>query len=266
MSTSKKFLSSRYSFILALVLGMALAVGVSVWATSVGTNVTITGTLTTSSTSASSTVGYALGVATTTPGATFSVAGNGYFTTGVGAGILVTSTGRIVANVDLGVATTTPAQALSVVGSGYLTVGLGVGIATTSAGTIENTGNALFGDAAADLVMFNSANLRYNNVGTTTLPTSAVSWAYATSSANIGLLKFDTTNTRVGISTTTPGDTLAVSGSGMFFNKEATTTLSIQSGKANTGGCIELNNGATVFSLYATTANVVAVWQSGSCR
>lgn len=281
MSSSNRFFNnSPYSFILALILGMALAVGASVWATSVGTNVSVTGTLTVSSATASSTVTRALGVGTSTPsvmlavgGAATDTTGHGYFTGGLGVGAITTAAGRIVANVDLGVASTTPAQELSVVGDGYFTSGLGVGIATTSAGTIQNTGNFLFGDAAGDLVMSNSASWIFNNQGTTTIPASNnAAWAYATSSsANIPLLRFDTSNYRMGLGTTTPGATLVVGGDGTgIIMGGATSSLSIQStGAGQKGGCIELESAqgaGTVFRLYATSAGVPAVWESGSCR
>ena len=274
MSISKKFLNSHYSFILALILGMVLAVGGSVWATSIGTSITVTGNLTTSSTSASSTVSYALGVSTTTPATTLSVGGNAYVTGGLGAGVISTTAGRILANVDLGVATTTPAQELSVVGDAYITLGLGVGIATTSAGTIENIGNVLFGDAAGDLVMSNSANWIFNNAGTTTIPSAnANAWSYATSTANVPFLKFNTSTYRLGVGTTTPGATLAVGGDGTgIIMGGATSTLSIQStneAAPQRGGCIEVESaegGGAVFRLYATSTNVPAVWESGSCR
>lgn len=265
-------------FITALILGAFLAMGVSVWATSVGNSVSVTGNLTVESSSASSSVTYALGVGTSTPSVIFAVggsagntAGHGYFTGGLGVGAITTSAGRIVANTDFGVATTTPAQVLSVVGNGYLTSGLGVGIATTSAGTIENTGNVLQGDASTDLVMFNAATLIFNNQGTSTIPLSnANAWSFATSTANIPLLKLDTSNTRVGISTTTPGATLAVGGDGTaLVMGNATSVISVQSTSGGTrGGCIEVESttgDGTRFSLMATGAGI-AYWTTGGCR
>lgn len=275
---------STYSFIFALMLGVFLAVGASVWATSIGNNVSVSnnlsasGKLTISGTSASSSIAFALGVGTTTPEAMFSVggaagntSGHGYFTGGLGVGIVVTTSGRIVANADLGVATTTPAQELSVVGDGYFTGGFGVGIATTSAGTIENTGSALFGDASTDVVRFNTASLIFNNAGTSTLPVlNADAWSFATSTANVPLIKLDTANNRVGIGTTTPGATLAVNGDGTFLVMGgATSSIIIQSTSGGTrGGCIEVESTAgdgTRFSLMATGAGPV-FWTAGGCR
>lgn len=267
-----------FSFILALMLGAFLAVGLSVWATSVGNDIQVTGKLAVDSTSASSTVTYALGVGTSTPSVIFAVggasgntAGHGYFTGGFGVGAITTASGRIVANADLGVATTTPAQELSVVGDAYFTLGLGVGAATTSTGTIEHTGNVLHGDASTDLVMFNAATLIFNNQGTSTLPLSnADAWSFATSTANIPLLKLNTSNTRVGISTTTPGATLAVGGDGTaLVMGNATSVLSVQSTSGGTrGGCIEVESttgDGTRFSLMATGAGI-AFWTTGGCR
>lgn len=178
-------------------------------------------------------------------------------------------------NTRIGISTTTPGATFAVGGAGniYALGGLGVGLATTTAGAIENSGNALFGDASGDLVMFNAATRIYNNAGTTTIPSSnANSLAYATSTANIPLLRFDTSNTRVGIGTTTPGATLAVGGDGTaLIMGGATSTLSIQStanAAASRGGCIEVESTAgdgTRFSLMATGAGI-AYWTTGGCR
>ncbi len=121
-------------------------------------------------------------------------------------------------NTRIGISTTTPGATLAVGGAGniYALGGLGVGVATTTAGAIENSGNALFGDAAGDLVMFNAANIRHNNAGTTTIPAgNANSWTIATSTTN-AFMKFDTTNHRIGIGTSTPQQTLSVEGAGYF--------------------------------------------------
>ena len=87
-------------------------------------------------------------------------------------------------------------------------------------------------------------------------------------------MRFNTTNTRIGISSSTPGATLAVGGDGTaIIMGGATSSLSIQStntaGATAAGGCIELESaagGGAVFRLYATAAGVPAVWESGSCR
>lgn len=255
-------------FILAMLVGAMLAVSVSVWATSVGNNISVsgnldaTGTLSITSSTASSTVTHALGIGTSTPSVMFAV--------GEGGG---TSTGH-----------------------GYFTGGLGVGRATTTAGGIETTGavllgaafnvtgvaqfngNVTVGDASGDTLTVTSNSITYSNAGTTTIPSaSANSWSYATSSANIPVIKFDTSNTRVGISTTTPGATLAVGGDGTaIIMGVATSTLSIQStgpssGATARGGCIELESAeGAVFRVYATgtasSANRPLVMEAGSCR
>lgn len=286
--------NSNTAFILAMVLGAILAVGGSVWATSVGTNISVTGNLTVSSTSASSTVTYALGVGTSTPSVKFAVGGaggtstgHGYFTGGLGVGAISTTAGQVIANVSLGIATTTPAQELSVVGDVYLTSGLGIGIATTTAGGLETTGaglvggafnvtgitqfngNVIVGDAAGDTLTVTSNSITYSNVATSTIATNANAFAYATSSASIPFVKFDASNTRVGISTTTPGATLAVGGNGTaIVMGDATSSISIQSTLASRGGCIELEttDGANVVSLMATSSGNVVYWVAGGCR
>lgn len=145
--------------------------------------------------------------------------------TSVGTNITVTGTMTVQSTsasssvaTALGVATTTPGTTLSVVGSGYVTLGLGAGVATTTTGAIENTGNTLFGDASTDLVMLNAAYLIFNNAGTTTIPSaSATSFAIATSSSG-AFLRFDTTNNRLGISSSTPSATFSVGGNAAFGN------------------------------------------------
>src|SRR3989338_8470774 len=119
----------------------------------------------------------------------------------------------------IGLGTTTPGATLSVVGDAYVLNGLGVGLATTSIGTIQNSGNTLLGDAAADLVMLNAASLILNNSGTTTIiAASEKSWSIATSSANIPFLRYDTSAYRIGLGTTTPGATFSVVGDAYVLN------------------------------------------------
>ena len=118
MNTSRVFLwkSDPAIAIAAFCSGLVLAVGGSVLATTIGTNLSVDGSLTTNSTTASSSVTYALGVATTTPGTTFSVSGNAYVTGGIGAGIATTTAGAL--------QTTGPGQiggALSVTGASSFT-------------------------------------------------------------------------------------------------------------------------------------------------
>jgi len=217
----KQKAKNPFIFFFALILGVSLAVVLSAAsATTVGTNITVTGYLSTSGTTASSSISYALGVGTTTPGTTFSVGGSGYFTSGLGAGI-----------------------------------------ATTTAGAIENIGNALFGDAAGDLVMFNAATLVHNNAGTTTIPASnASAWNFATSSASISLLRLDTSNTRVGISTTSPGATLGVAGT-IYSSGSITTTGGLGSGIATTtAGAFEITGNA----LFGDAAGDLVMFNSAS--
>lgn len=209
----------------------------------------------------------------------------------------------------IGVASNTPAQTFSVGGSifvgassgGGTVGGLGIGVATTTAGAFEMTGNALFGDASSDLVNFNASNLNFNNNGTSTLPIHAKAWAYATTSSATGgvnaFVRFDTSNTRVGISSSTPGTTFSVQGDTMTTGglgvgaatttpggveiasttvisgrlslggqTSGTTTLSITSRSTTQGGCIEFRtpSGGTV-SLFATSSNTFAIFLPGGC-
>lgn len=172
----------------------------------------------------------------------------------------------------IGIGTTSPATTLSVGGDGHIYAlgGLGVGRATTTAGAIENSGNVLFGDASGDLVMSNSANWVMNNAGTTTIPSAdANAWSLATTTSG-AFVRFNTSTTRVGISSSTPGATLAIEGDGTaIISGGATSTLVIQStGAGQKGGCIQIESsegGGTSFYLIATTSGFV-LWNSGTCR
>ena len=78
-----------------------------------------------------------IGLGTTSPSATpLGVVGDAYISSGLGVGTVITTDGRIVANVDLGVATTAPSATLGVTGDAYITSGLGVGVLETNDGRI----------------------------------------------------------------------------------------------------------------------------------
>lgn len=242
---------SIYPIILAIFLGMALAVGGSVWATSIGTNVSVSGTLdATGNTSlnADLTVSSGARVGTgSTAGHLTALADDSFFVEGE-------------SEFD-GIAWFDDSLRAS---STLLVTG-----ASTLYGALTVNGNVTLGDASGDTLTVTGNSITYSNAGTTTIPSAnADAWAYATSSANIPLLKLDTNNTRVGISTTTPGSTLAVGGDGLLMGG-GTTTLSIQSTSATRGGCIELEtaDGAGRVRIYAAVAATsTVIVESGSCR
>ena len=242
MSTQKMFRSnSPYSFILALMLGVTLAVSVSVWATTVGNSVTVSGGLTVNG-------GSTLGDASTDVN---------LFT-----GTLQASTTALFT----GAVTTYGDGTLGDAAGDTLTVNA----STTVANSIGLNGEVAIGNAQADNVTINAGVVNYTNVSTSTIPSAnANAFNVATTSANIPLVKFDTSNTRVGIGTTTPGATLAVGGDGTaIIIGGATSSLSIQSTGASKGGCIEVESTAgdgTRFSLMATGAGIV-YWTTGGCR
>ncbi|MBI4134778.1 MAG: hypothetical protein HY471_01565 [Candidatus Sungbacteria bacterium] len=157
----------------------------------------------------------------------------------------------------IGIGTTSPAVTFSVggAGHGYLLGGLGVGLATTTAGVITNSGDALFGDAAGDLVMFNAATLVHNNAGTTTIPSANLTaWNIATTTASIPFLRYDTSNYRIGIGTTSPAVTFSVGGGGHGYflgglgvGVATTTAGSVQtSGDLQLGGDLSVTDDATI--------------------
>ncbi len=205
-----------------------------------------------------------VGISTTTPGATFAVggAGNIYALGGIGAGVATTTAG-----------------ALETTGAGLVAGAFNVGGAAAMNGALTVTGattlngNLTVGDAAADTLTITSNSVTYSNAGTSTIPSaSANAWGYATSTANIPLLKLDTSNTRVGVSTTTPGRSLSVGGDGtLLVTGVGTSTLYLYSTGAKTGAdargsCIEFNSPTgTRLRLYATTSGL-AVFETGGCR
>ncbi|GEM_PF-3219831 len=144
--------------------------------------------------------------------------------------------------------------------------------------TLLVTGNALFygnltfGDAAADTVTINASSITLGSVGSTTIPSSsAVSWAFATSSARTDMLHFDTANTFVGIGTSSPAAALDIGGDGSLAVTAATgtvtSTIRVTSRGTSRGGCIEvgLAGGGTGY-FYATTTGVAMVLYAGTCR
>ncbi len=157
----------------------------------------------------------------------------------------------------VGIGTTTPGATFSVQGDAYILNGFGVGLATTAVGAIQNSGNTLLGDAAGDFVAINAASLIHNNAGTTTLvAANANSWNVATTSANIPFVKYDTTNYRIGISTTAPAHTLSVAGQGYFSQALSVGTNGTRMTQINTAwiDCGPLNAAnfpaSTTMSLY----------------
>lgn len=254
-----------------------------------------------------------VGIGTSTPAERLSVHGN-LLVAGTSSVSALIATGTAILATEagnVGVGTTSPVQKLSVGGSLFVGAsavggtigGFGVGNATTTAGAIENTGNVLFGDAAGDIAMFASGDIRYNNIGTTTISRINVAgWSIATSTSPAPLVRYDTTNTRVGIATGTPTATFTVKGdtytTGGFKvgEGEATTTPGIietastsrvslfrsdvniiSSGTTTLGihpidtagsmrrGCIEFGGVDGTFSLYATTTGP-AILNAGPCE
>ncbi|MDP3710304.1 MAG: hypothetical protein Q8R29_01105 [bacterium] len=315
----KRFLSSHFSFFLALVIGLALAVGASVWATTIGTNISGTGTLDiTGATTLNGavTIGDAAADAFTINSNSVTFANAGTSTIPSASAVswaIATSSADMpffrfdTSNTKIGIASGTPIVTFSVGGAGniYAAGGLGVGQATTTAGVIENTGNVLFGDAAGDIVRLNSASLIFNNAGTTTIPAaSGPSWAIATSSANIPLVRYDTSNSRIGIASGTPITTLSIGGAGNVYaagglgvgqatttagvietssgpslfggdafvvGSSGTTTMRVESTANGRGGCIQIESpgalagAGSYFHMYATTTGA-AYWQTGACK
>lgn len=206
-----------------------------------------------------------VGVGTSTPAQRLSVHGN-LLVAGTSSVSALIATGTAILATEagnVGAGTTSPVQKLSVGGSLFVGAsavggtigGFGVGNATTTAGAIENTGNVLFGDAATDIAMFASGDIRYNNIGTTTISqVNAAGWGIATSTSPAPLVRFDTSNTRVGIATGTPTATLTVKG-----NTYTTGGFTLGEGQATTTpGIIEVNASTTAVSLFRSDVNIIS--------
>ncbi|MBI2640369.1 MAG: hypothetical protein HYW91_00580 [Candidatus Sungbacteria bacterium] len=177
----KKVISREnpYLFILALFLGVILAVGGSVWATTIGTNISSSGTLSatnqltiSASNSASSSIAYALGIATSTPGATFAVGGNGYLTGGLGVGKATTTAGALELTGPAYVA-----GALSVGGNISVPdgeVGASKTRATATTGSFQTIWGDLTYEGAAGSTSFYHAGVMGNFMGAALSNTNAV--------------------------------------------------------------------------------------------
>ena len=136
-------------------------------------------------------------------------------------------------NYAVGIGTSTPGATLAVGGSGNI----------YALGNLTIDGNAVLGNATGDSVTITGSSVVYSNTGTTTIPASSEkSWSIATSSALVSFVKYDTSNYRVGIGTSTPGATLAVGGSGSFY----------AAGNASISGTTQLGNLGTAVTQLKT--------------
>ena len=218
---------------------------------------------------------YRIGIGTSTPGATFSVAGDGLYTgnltvSGTFSPTQTTATSFTVTNLTL-LNGQLQASSTALFG-GAVTVynaTLGLGNATTTAagnistaGTLTVTGlTTLNGQLqASSTALFGGAVTVYNSVlGLGNATTSAA--------GNFGTMGF------IGAGTTSP-TTLELSADG-----SATTTISAVSSVATKGGCIQLKNASStaLYRMYlntgggtaTTTTNgvgYIAVWEPGSCK
>ncbi len=167
---------------------------------------------------------YRIGIGTTTPGATFSVAGTLYGTgnavfdsvvTFNGTSTIITnaaSTTIVSANANAWAIATTSANVPFVK---FDTSNYRIGIGTTTPGatfSVAGTDYVISTSTVDGGVVWNGSNHVITNNATTTIATNANAYALATSSALIPFVKYDASNYRVGIGTSTPGLTLAVAG------------------------------------------------------
>lgn len=324
-SFSKKTFKNTASLVSALLIGMVMAVSVSVWATTIGTNITSSGDVTASgrmvaqSTTATSTfsgmidvsgntilgdaqadvVGIKAGVfgfvnvATTTIANltlnAFSIATSSDTNTTV-----VPMLSFNTSNSRVGIGSTSPGARFAVDSDILVLGGLGVGVGTTTPGGLEIANNAVFGDLQTDRVGVRAGVFSFNNVATTTIARLTLNaFSIATSSdTNTGvvpMLSFNTSDSRVGIGSTSPGARFAVAGAVLVdgglgvgaatttkgvietagnitaIRQSATTTLRLRTRGVNARACIEFTSDDGTFFLIASTAGT-AIIQSGSCE
>jgi len=240
-------------FLIALFLGVVLAASVSVWATSIGTNISVDGTLTVTGAAthngnttlgdAATDINLFTGTLQASTTALFTGAVTTYGNTTIGDAaadtltVNATSTFATALTVSAGGVSIT-AGGLTVANNGTISGGLGVGTTGTStAGAIQTSGPAQFD---TDISVTDDAVI----------------------TGGLG----------VGTTGTTTNGSLEVSGASLFggivnLNQSGTSTISVKSTTAIRGGCIELEgaDGASTFSIYATSAQVAMI-QTGGCR
>ncbi len=251
--------SQTLTFLVALFLGVVLSASMSVWATSIGTNISVDGTLTVT------------GASTLTGAATH----NGNTTLGDAATDINLFTGTLQASTTAlftGAVTTYGSVTLGDASADTLTVNA---TSTFAAGVTVNAGGLSV--TAGGLTIANNGTVSGGlGVGTTGTSTAG---AIQTS----GPVQFDTDlsvtddavitgGLGVGTTGTTTNGSLEVSGASLFggimnLNQSGTSTISAKSTTATRGGCIELEgaDGASTFSIYATSAQVAMI-QTGGCR
>ena len=251
----KKFLTNKEVLLAGILMGLVIAAASSVWATSIGTNLSVDGTV------------------TVTGASTF----NGNVTLGDAATDINLFTGLLHAS-------TTALFTTGITTYGNSTFGDASTDTNIFTGTLQASTTALFTGASTfygNVTMGDSADDAFTlTAGTSTLSrtSNTMAHSFATSSAAVPFLGFDTTNYRIGIGSSTPAATFSVGGAGTLTVGAAapigTSTVTISSSGASQGGCINLRaTDGTMIRIYATTSTVVGkmgynnlVVEAGDCR
>ncbi|MBI2097191.1 MAG: helix-turn-helix domain-containing protein, partial [Candidatus Sungbacteria bacterium] len=210
-----------------------------------------------------------IGVGTTSPSQLFSVAGSGYFTTGLGVGAATTSDGNLLVSNYAQINGTASTSNLTVsllnaancdvkasvtgvfscgtdaTGGGglnpplYLSSAARFGIGTSTPGALFSI-TATSSTLADRTILYGLDNFVFASSSTSTIPIAVNAFSFATSTTVVPLFSLDTLNSRIGILNTAPGATLSVNGT-------ASTSLLTVSGLGNTATrCLNLTNQGVV--------------------
>ncbi len=163
----------------------------------------------------------------------------------------------------------TTAGTLSVTDTSTLTGAVTTGAALTVGTTLTVTGNTTLANASSTVLTVSGAsylvgNTSFNGFATTTASTGAFATAGHSTLTTASTTALSVDNT-LGVASSTLAAELGVVGDG-HFGSAATTTLTLSSSRAVTGGCLELEGAnGTMFKIYATTTGPL-IATSGTCQ
>jgi len=223
-----------------------------------GGTLTVGGELTATTSVYLATTGGTVGVGTTTPGATFSVHGNGLVSGTQTIGGTLTATSSVYLATDggsVGVATSTPGARFSVHGNELISG------SSTIGGTLTATSSAYLATVGGSVgVATSTPGARFSVHGSTLVSATSTAGAFIASTTGVSTFGYITTTSSVSVGTTTA----ATSTEMVLSALNATSTLAVHSEGAK-GGCIEFLTNGNYFYLIATTTGP-AQFGAGKCE